>query len=81
MRKKFIYFAESLRRNIQVDVEDDSDDNALSRRISRKTGTDEEKVRNLFRKLRPVIRGQQEVGETLMKDLIDGMNEIEKPQP
>lgn len=39
------------------------------------------KVRNLFRKLRPVIRGQQEVGETLMKDLIDGMNEIEKPQP
>ena len=81
VRKKFIYFAESLRRNIQVDVEDDSDDNALSRRISRKTGTDEEKVRNLFRKLRPVIRGQQEVGETLMKDLIDGMNEIEKPQP
>ena len=64
-----------------MDVEDDSDDNALSRRISRKTGTDEEKVRNLFRKLRPVFRGQQEVGETLMKDLIDGMNEIEKPQP
>ena len=81
VRNKFIFFAESLRRNIQVDVEDDSDDNALSRRISRKTGTDEEKVRNLFRKLRPVIRGQQEVGETLMKDLIDGMNEIEKPQP
>ena len=38
VRKKFIYFAESLRRNIQVDVEDDSDDNALSRRISGKQG-------------------------------------------
>ena len=37
VRKKFIYFAESLRRNIQVYVEDDSDDNALSRRISRQS--------------------------------------------
>ena len=46
-----------------------------------KQGLMKKKVRNLFRKLRPVIRGQQEVGETLMKDLIDGMNEIEKPQP
>lgn len=80
VRKKFTYFAESLRRNIQVDVEDDGNDDVLCSRIARKTGNEEVKVRNLFRKLRPVVRGEQEAGETLMKDLIDGMNEIEKPR-
>lgn len=74
--KKFIYFAEELRRSIQVDVEDDSDDNGLCHRIALKTGLEEEKMRTFFRSLRPVIRGDREISEESMKVYIDGMNEI-----
>lgn len=74
--KKFTYFAEHLRRNLQVDVEDDSDDVALSRHIARKTGQEEEKVLALFRSLRPVVRGEVSVNEPQMRKLIDGMNRL-----
>lgn len=74
--KKFTYFAEELRRSIQVDVEDDSDDNVLCHRISMKTGMEKEKVQAFFRSLRPVIRGDREISEESMKVYIDGMNEI-----
>lgn len=76
VRKKFTYFAEHLRRNLQVDVEDDSDDVALSRRIARKTGQDEGKVLELLRGLRPVMSGEVRVSELQMKKLIDGMNRL-----
>lgn len=76
VRKKFTYFAEHLRRTLQVDVEDDSNDVALSRRIARKTGEDEEKVLELFRLLRPVMRGEVRLGEQQMKKLIDDMNRL-----
>lgn len=76
VRKKFTYFAEHLRRNLQVDVEDDSDDIALSRRIARKTGQDEAKVLELLRLLRPVVSGEVRVSELQMKKLIDGMNRL-----
>lgn len=76
VRKKFTYFAEHLRRNLQVDVEDDTDDAGLSRRIARKTGQEEEKVLELLRTLRPVVRGEVRVSEPQMKKLIDGMNRL-----
>lgn len=46
-----------------MDVEDDGNDDVLCSRIARKTGNEEVKVRNLFRKLRPVVRGEQEAGD------------------
>lgn len=76
VRKKFTYFAEHLRRHLQVDVEDDSDDPALCSLIARKTGQDEEKIFELFRLLRPVVNGERGVGEQQMKKLIDEMNKI-----
>lgn len=76
VRKKFTYFAESLRRNIQVDVEEDNDDLDLCRKIAAKTGMDEVKIVALFNRLRPVIRGERNVTEQEMKDFIDAMNKI-----
>lgn len=76
VRKKFTYFAENLRRNLQVDVEDDSDDQALARRIALKTGRDEGEVLELLRRLRPVVRKKAPVDEREMKKLIDAMNRL-----
>lgn len=76
VRKKFTYFADALRRIAQIDVEDGADDGSLCRRIAVRTGIEEEKVRRLFRALRPVLRAEREVSELQMKEYIDGMNEI-----
>lgn len=76
VRKKFTYFAEALRRVAQIDVEEETDDDALCRRIAARTGIEEETVRRLFRNLRPVLGAQREVSELQMKEYIDGMNEI-----
>lgn len=76
VRKKFTYFAEALRRNIQVNVEEDGDDVALCHKIARKTGMKEEDVTRLFRCLRPVIRGEAKLDEWQMREYIDQMNKL-----
>ncbi len=76
VRKKFTYFAEALRRNIQVDVEEEADERTLYRKVAGKTGMEEEKIARLFDGLRPVLKGERNVTEQEMKDYIDGMNEI-----
>ena len=76
VRKKFTYFAEALRREIQIDVEDDSNDTLLCRKIAGKTGLEEAKIAKLFAGFRPIVRGEREALEQEMKDYIDGMNEI-----
>lgn len=76
VRKKFTYFAEALRRMAQIDVEEEKDDSALCCRIAARTGMEEEKIRRLFRNLRPVLGAKCEVSALQMKEDIDGMNEI-----
>lgn len=74
--KQFTYFAEAMRRGAQLDVDDDADDAALSRRIARKTGVDEVAIRRLLDSLRPILRREQSVSEQQMKQYIDLMNEL-----
>lgn len=76
VRKKFIYFAEELRREIQVDVEEVADDERSFSRIARKTGMNAEEIGEFIRKLRPVIYGGCDVSVEEMKRYIDKMNEI-----
>ncbi len=76
VRKKFTYLAEQLRRHAHIDIEDESDDEALCRQLAQKTGLDEEGLRVLFRGLRPVMREGWTMSEELMKTYIDRMNEI-----
>lgn len=76
LQKKFTYFAETLRRSIQVDVENEDDDEALSRRISSKTGLEEEKIMQMFRRVRPVINDESTINEEQLKTCIDSINEI-----
>lgn len=74
--KNFICFAETLRRDIQVNAEDDSDDETLCRKIALKTGMEEEMIRRLFVRLRSVLRGEATVTEKEMQELIQQTNEI-----
>ena len=75
VRKKYVYFAEELRRDIQVDLEELTDDERSFSRIAQKTGMNIEEISHFVRELRPVIYGQA-VTDVDMKRLIDKMNEI-----
>lgn len=76
VRKKFTYFAEELRREIQVDIEDAADDERSFYRIAQKTGMDMEELKHFIHDVRPVATGKYEVSDEEMKQYIDKMNEI-----
>lgn len=76
VRKKYMYFAEELRRQIQVDIEEVADDERSFSRIARKTGMDEEEIGEFIRTVRPVIYGGCGITVEEMKRCIDKMNEI-----
>ncbi|MCD7899912.1 MAG: DUF4350 domain-containing protein [Bacteroides sp.] len=76
VRKKYIYFAETLRRTIQVNIENEENDTELAEHLAHKTGMEKEKVEITLRKIRPVVRGEKKVDETEMKNLIDEINQI-----
>jgi len=78
LRKKFVYFAEELRRNIRVDVEDESDDEHLFTAIAQKTGIEADEIRSFFKQIRVVTDEEYTVSEEEMKSLIDKMNNILK---
>lgn len=76
VRKKFTYFAEELRRTIQTDVEDTTDDTRMYRRISEKTGIDLLEIESFFREIRPIVINGRPASEEEMKQCIDQMNKI-----
>lgn len=76
VKKKYTYFAEELRRSIQVDVEDTTNNERLFRRIAQKTGMDAEEIKNFFQDVRPVITNYWSITDAEMKKYIDKMNEI-----
>lgn len=76
VHKKFTYFAEVLRREIQVDIEEVSDDERSFDRIAQKTGMEAEEIAKFIHSVRPVIYGGHIISEEQMKSLIDKMNEI-----
>lgn len=76
VRKKYIYFAEELRREIQVDVEEATDDEHSFDRIAHKTGISVDEVSRFIREVRPVIYGGRDITAEQMKHYINKMNEI-----
>lgn len=76
VHKKYLFFAEVLRREIQVDVEEVADDERSFSRIARKTGLDREEISTFIHEVRPVIYGGRGISAEQMKYYIDRMNEI-----
>ena len=57
VKKRYLYFAEELRREIRVDVDEVQHDGPNFSRIAQKTGLDYEVVASFFREVRPVLYG------------------------
>ena len=76
VRKKYLYFAEELRKEIQVDVEEVAEDERSFGRIARKTGMEAGEIAAFIREVRPVVYGGRSISEKEMKRLVDKMNEI-----
>lgn len=76
VRKKYLYFAEELRREMQVDVEEVAEDERSFGRIARKTGMEAGEIAAFIREVRPVVYGGRSISEEEMKRLVDKMNEI-----
>ncbi len=77
IRKKYIYFAETIRKTIHVDLDDGNDDEEHAEAISRKTGIEKDKISRLLMSLRRVNESKQPyMTDQLMKKYIDKMNEI-----
>ncbi len=76
VRKKYIFFAETLRRVIQVDVEDQSQYFQTVDRMAGKTGIGTEKISALLTKLHRVYTEEISLTDEEMKQYIDEMNEI-----
>lgn len=76
--KKYIYFADTLRREIQVDTDSGEPDEELARRIAIKTGVDETRVAKLLYALRRVEKDGLRIDNRQLTHLVDEMNEIIK---
>ncbi|MDR0893236.1 MAG: DUF4350 domain-containing protein [Mediterranea sp.] len=76
VRKKFTYFAETLRREAQVDIEEPSEDERTFDRLAQKSGLARDELESFIREVRLVVYGGQNVDDTRMKCYIDRMDEI-----
>ena len=68
--KSIFTFAEELRREIQVDVEDVADDERSLIGLAQKTGMSAEEIGKFIRTVRPVIYGGQTITAEQMKQFI-----------
>ena len=77
LRKKYTYFAEELRRNLLLDIDDQENEDANIRLLAQKTGIDEEQVRATLTKVRDCVDNGN-VSEKQLFDCIDQINKIIK---
>lgn len=77
VRKKYLYFAETVRRLVQVDLEETENDSYSFARIARRTGMDSESISTLIHEVRHVAHDTNlKISVERMKQLIDRMNDI-----
>lgn len=78
--RKYIYFAEELRRSLHVDITDDEDDGTELQTIATQSGVPIEDVQRLVEELRLLEAADDdtEISRKDMKRLIDEMNRIIK---
>ena len=76
VRKKFIYFAETLRERLMVDVEDTADNNHTVSVLSQKTGIAREEIDAIIKDLRLAYHYEANISQQEMQQYIDKMNKI-----
>lgn len=76
VRKKYTYFTEYLRREVQIDVDDEAEDDENFSMLARHTGMDEKDIRHRIRATRNACRSGLGMTVEEMTMYIDYMNEI-----
>lgn len=77
-RKKYSYFAEFLRREVQIDIDEDADDNENFSMLARHTGMSARDLGFRIKATRRACRSNSDMTVEEMTMYIDYMNEIEK---
>ena len=75
LRKKQIYFAMTLKKETNIDIEEEELTMDLCQRLSNKTGMEAEKIYKMLRDLE-FLDYETSIDEKTLKDYIDRMNEI-----
>ncbi len=75
LRKKQIYFTQTLKRETNIDIEEEELTMDLCQRISNKTGMEAEKIYLLLKDLER-LKADVPIDEVTLKEYIDRMNEI-----
>ena len=75
LRKKQVYFAMTLKKETNIDIEEEELTMDLCQRLSNKTGMEAEKIYKMLRDLE-LLDYETSIDEKTLKDYIDRMNEI-----
>ena len=78
VRKKFMYFSETLRREIMVDIGNASEDEYNAAMIASHIGIDEKSVLSDLHELRVAVAFEGNMPDAQMRHCIDIMNKIEE---
>ncbi|RRD02925.1 DUF4350 domain-containing protein [Prevotella sp. OH937_COT-195] len=76
VRKKYMFFAEQLRREMQVDIDNDAEDTENFNTIARHTGMEVADVTARIKTIRNACRGNLPMTEEEMMMYVDYMNEM-----
>ena len=77
LRKKYVYFAENLRRQLFTDIDNEEDDDSNFARIAARTGLPLNRIRAELRQIRRLAHDEESVvNEDILQMCIDQMNEI-----
>ena len=76
VRKKFIFFAEELRRRCGIDVRDVNTDDGEVRFLAEKTGWGETYIKQTLREIRLIIHSEEDIKPSKMREMIEAMNHI-----
>lgn len=76
LQKKYGYFAETLRRELMIDVEDEAAEKENITQTALRTGMAEAEVRSVLKRVRSCLQGSGELTDTTLRKAIDGMDTI-----
>ncbi|NDW12286.1 DUF4350 domain-containing protein [Bacteroides sp. 214] len=76
LRKKYLYFAETLRRAVQIDIDDGSDARTLAHKLAQKTGMEALRLERTLIAIQSVLQENRSITEEQLKKYIDKINEI-----
>lgn len=76
--KKYLYFADNLRRRAMVDIDDADHFDSEIEALAVRTGMDRDELRSFIRELYAVRASDDTITDRQLASLIDRMNEIEK---